>query len=278
MKKRYESVVAFILIMILYALLMLSILWMLPEESAQAAEISTEAPAETKDTSKFWTRPNLIDPPKELVVVERIQETVGAPEATTETAEIYTELATEAETTEENTEAPTPAPTETETVPEPETEASETIPETMPAPEETEIPLYSCHGLILPPSLQEYAYGILESYGMQDYYEYFLCQAYQESTYQVDQRTLNHDCWDCGLMQIREIYWSEWSAESGIVGDIMDPYDNIRMACYILSRYWQTTGDVASTISMYMSGWGGEWQEEYVRDVTGHMPYLQRIN
>jgi len=240
----------------------------------------TTVPETTKDTSLFWTRPNLIDPPKELIVVERLQDTVGAPEATEEptTEELTTEPETEPEIFTE--EATTP-PMETETAAasvEKTEEITQAEPVTAQEPAPAEVPLYSCHGLVLDPELQRFAYSLLEGYGMVCYYEYFLCQAYQESTYQADQRTLNHDCWDCGLMQIREIYWPEWSAESGIVGDIMDPYDNVRMACYILSRYWQSTGSIAETISLYMAGWGGPWQEQYVSDVTSHLPFLAKIN
>ena len=240
----------------------------------------TTVPETTKDISQFYTRPNLIEPPKELVVVDWIQETVGAPEATEEPT-IKPE--TEPETTPEISTEPetTPAPMETETAAAP-VEKTEEITQAEPVaaqePALADVPLYSCHGLVLDPDLQRFAYSLLDGYGMVCYYEYFLCQAYQESTYQADQRTLNHGCWDCGLMQIREIYWPEWSAESGIVGDIMDPYDNVRMACYILSRYWSSTGSIAETISLYMAGWGGPWQEQYVSDVTSHMSFLAKIN
>lgn len=153
-------------------------------------------------------------------------------------------------------------------------EEEETVSEAETAPE---IPIYTCHGAMLDEDLQEYIYWLLDAEGIGFYYETFLCQAFQESSYDSVQVTVNNGNNDCGLMQVREKYWDYFCGEFGYSGEILNAYDNAYIAVKLLAKYWRMYGSKEEMISHYMMGEGGAYCQKYVDDVMSHIPYLVRV-
>lgn len=139
-------------------------------------------------------------------------------------------------------------------------------------------PLYSVDGQVLAEDLQLYLYSCLERKGCAWWYEYALCQAYQESRYNtgvVNPRNLE----DKGLFQYKERYWPAVTAKYGYSNpDIFDPYVQIdvytsQIAERVVTRY----GDPWYMLSDHYTG-GFGYNQQYVNDVIQWLYKMERIN
>jgi hypothetical protein len=167
---------------------------------------------------------------------------------------------------------------EQETEPEPE-------PTTVPTDEckvttgtdETPVTFYSVNGETLNPELQRYLYSRLQEFGCEWFFRYSLCQLYQESRY--DSNAVGKRGLDCGLCQFRYPYFPSVAEEAGLFEyDIFNPVDSIYVYTYLMCKYLnETGGDVAMSLSLYYSGYGGPYSSEYVKDVTQWFETMKEV-
>lgn len=159
-----------------------------------------------------------------------------------------------------------------------ETEAVETT--ILEVTEETEepfvIPIYSVDGCVLDEQLQVELYTRLSEVGAESFYEYALCQAYQESRFNTYAEAKNG--MDKGLFQFRNIYWSSVLTEVGLGhGDIFDPYTQIFVYSRLVAKRLNARGDIWYSISDHFTG-GNGYSQKYVNEVIQWYPTLRREN
>ena len=128
-------------------------------------------------------------------------------------------------------------------------------------------PLYSVNGSQLAPEYAEFLYKKLDERGLSWWYTYALCQAYQESKfniYAVNQQNFE----DKGLFQYKERYWHAVSHRYGVGGsDICDPYAQITVYVgQIAERMPHRANDVWYILSDHYTGCYG-YSQEYVNQV-----------
>lgn len=167
---------------------------------------------------------------------------------------------------------------EQETEPEPE-------PTTVPTDEckvttgtdETPVTFYSVNGETLNPELQAYLYQRLAEFHCEFFFRYALCQIYQESRFNAAAENTNG--LDKGICQFRLPYFGELAREAGLVEyDIFNPIDSIYVYTYLMCKYLnETGGDVAMSLSLYYSGYGGPYSSEYVKDVTQWFETMKEV-
>lgn len=145
----------------------------------------------------------------------------------------------------------------------------------MPCMQEWDAPIYSVNGDILDQYIQQYLYDQLRDKGCEWWYEYALCQAYQESRFDkgcVNPRNLE----DKGLFQYKERYWAATAAQYGRPdADIFDVYAQIdvytsQIAERCVTRYcdpWYMLSD------HYTGGYG--YSQQYVNDVIQWLPTME---
>lgn len=82
-----------------------------------------------------------------------------------------------------------------------------------------------------------------------------------------------------GLCQFKARYFQDVAQEAGLVEyDIMNPIDSIYVYTWLMCKYLnETEGDVAMSLSLYFSGYGGEYAFEYVRDVTRWFDTVEEV-
>lgn len=158
-----------------------------------------------------------------------------------------------------------------------ETEAPEEIVETVAEPEVV-YPLYSVNGDMLAPQYAAFLYEKLCERGLSWWYPYALCQAYQESKfdiYAVNQQNRE----DKGLFQYKERYWHAVSNRYGVGGsDIFDPYAQIIVYVgQVAERMPLRANDVWYVLSDHYTGCYG-YSQEYVNQVTTWYWTLKKEN
>lgn len=144
--------------------------------------------------------------------------------------------------------------------------------------EEQVRPLYSVDGHVLNEDLQNFLYDCLDAKGCSWWYEYALCQAYQESRFNtgcVNPRNLE----DKGLFQYKERYWAATAAQYGYsYPDIFDPYVQIDVyTSQIADRCASRYGDPWYMLSDHYTG-GYGYNQGYVNDVTQWLYTMERLN
>lgn len=166
-------------------------------------------------------------------------------------------------------EVPTVQSSEVETSAEVESGSSEEVSEAC--------SFYSVNDETLNPELQRYLYSRLQEFGCEWFFRYSLCQLYQESRY--DSNAVGKSGLDCGLCQFRYPYFPSVAEEAGLVEyDIFNPIDSIYVYTYLMCKYLNGTGgDVAMSLSLYYSGYGGPYSSEYVRDVTQWFETMKEV-
>ena len=127
--------------------------------------------------------------------------------------------------------------------------------------------IYTVNGTLLSPDLQNYLYDQLAKYGKQHIFPISLCQLYQESRYNF--LAVAPNGLDKGLCQFRETYFPLFAQESGLVQyDIFNPIDSLYVYAYLMSKYIDMNGgDIYGALSMYFTGPGGAYCDQYVHDV-----------
>lgn len=133
----------------------------------------------------------------------------------------------------------------------------------------------------LDPLLQAYAQTVLESWGCGDFFKIFLCQAFQESHYNMNSVGVAHGGYcDWGLMQIWEAH--EHNPNSMVYELVKmhptyktDPYENIYVGLSMWKYWYDRTGDYITALGCYLSGTTTPSQE-YINHVLGHMVYLYK--
>lgn len=140
-----------------------------------------------------------------------------------------------------------------------------------------DVQLYSVNGEILNPDLQRYLYSRLQEFNCEWFFRFSLCQIFQESQY--DAHAISDDGEDMGLCQFKARYFPSVAQEAGLVEyDIMNPIDSIYVYTWLMCKYLnETEGDVAMSLSLYFSGYGGEYAFDYVRDVTRWFDTVEEI-
>lgn len=134
-------------------------------------------------------------------------------------------------------------------------------------------PIYSINGDALSKNLQIYLYCELSNRGIEWFYEYALCQIYQESRF--NHNVINSNGLDMGLCQFRITYFPKFAKEAGLYqADIMNPIDSIYVYAYLMSKYIKSTGNVNEALSKYYTG-GEYYCQTYVDDVTQWLNYLK---
>ena len=176
----------------------------------------------------------------------------------------------EAQTSEE---APTAQQTRQEEVVEAVPESSTTPAETLPPEEPTAVyqasaPLYLVEGEKLDPGVAEYLYQRLCESGIGWFYEYALCLAYQESSF--NHLAVNPNGRDFGLYQFRIEFHPtlDWS----------NPYAQTDLFVSMMAARAAAGCDACSMISRHnTSDYCPEINPVYLTQVLSHLPTLQRI-
>lgn len=142
---------------------------------------------------------------------------------------------------------------------------------------DSEYTFYTVNGFELGRDLQRYLYDRLGEFGCEWFFRYALCQIFQESQY--DDHAISDDGEDMGLCQFKARYFPSVAQEAGLVEyDIMNPIDSIYVYTWLMCKYLnETEGDVAMSLSLYFSGYGGEYAFDYVRDVTRWFDTVEEI-
>lgn len=132
----------------------------------------------------------------------------------------------------------------------------------------TECIYYTVSGIELSRDLQRYLYDRLSEFGCEWFFRYALCQIFQES--QFNAAAENPNGLDKGLCQFRITYFPYVAQEAGLVEyDVFNPIDSLYVYAYMMCKYLnETGGDVAMSLSLYHSGYGGPYSAQYVSDVT----------
>lgn len=132
---------------------------------------------------------------------------------------------------------------------------------------EKSVPYYTVNGAFLGYELSDYLYEQLESRGIEWFYEYALCQLYQESRFKAD--ATSHDGYDQGIAQLRVVYWDYFMEISGIdEADPYDPYDNLYIYTYLMNKYLRAVdGDILYALSYYNVGNTHWYNEKYANAV-----------
>lgn len=130
-------------------------------------------------------------------------------------------------------------------------------------------------------TLQEYAQNLLNEWGLIDFYKLFLCQAYQESRYNMSSIGRAHGGYhDWGIMQI-------WEGHEHNTHSIMyqvikshpnyktDPYDNIYCGLWMWKYWYEQTGDYITALGCYLTG-TTQPSQYYIECVLGHLNNLYR--
>lgn len=156
----------------------------------------------------------------------------------------------------------------------------ESVPSEMGIEVETEAEsrtVYTVNGETLNPDIQAYLYQRLAEFHCEFFFRYALCQIYQESRFNAAAE--NPNGLDKGICQFRLPYFGELAREAGLVEyDIFNPIDSIYVYTYLMCKYLnETGGDVAMSLSLYYSGYGGLYSSEYVRDVTQWFETMKEV-
>ena len=142
---------------------------------------------------------------------------------------------------------------------------------------DSEYTFYTVNGFELGRDLQRYLYDRLSEFGCEWFFRFSLCQIFQESQYKAN--AISDDGEDMGLCQFKARYFPSVAQEAGLVEyDIMNPIDSIYVYTWLMCKYLnETEGDVAMSLSLYFSGYGGEYAFDYVRDVTRWFDTVREI-
>lgn len=83
--------------------------------------------------------------------------------------------------------------------------------------ERTGTPYYSVNGMVCPYELQDYAYSLCVSFGVDWYYPYFLCLMYQESKFNQAARNYHPEdgTTDVGICQVKDRYHAAYKERFG---------------------------------------------------------------
>lgn len=164
---------------------------------------------------------------------------------------------------------PTTAAHVVEAVPESSSTEAETLPpEEPPAVYQASAPLYLVEGEQLDPGVAEYLYTRLCEAGIGWFYEYALCLAYQESSFNHLAENVNGR--DKGLYQFRVEF------HPGLAWQ--NPYAQTDLFVSMMAARAAAGCDVYSMISRHnTSDYCPEINPVYLTQVLSHLPTLQRI-
>lgn len=129
--------------------------------------------------------------------------------------------------------------------------------------------------------VQEYAQRILEEWGCRDFFKLFLCQAYQESRYNMSSIGRAHGGYhDYGIMQIWEGHAVQPNAHAYHViqqhpNYKTDPYDNVYIGLWIWHEWYKQTGDYLTALGCYLSGTIVP-DQYYISCVVSHLDFLRK--
>ena len=130
-------------------------------------------------------------------------------------------------------------------------------------------------------ALQEYIQDILTEWGCRDFYKIFLCQAYQESRYNMNSIGRAHGGYnDYGIMQIWEGHAVDPHSHAYHIiqqhpNYKTNPYDNIYIGLWIWHEWYKATGDYITALGCYLSGTIVP-DQYYISCVLYHLDFLHK--
>lgn len=128
-------------------------------------------------------------------------------------------------------------------------------------------PVYSVAGVVLDEDLQRELYFQLKSRGIEWWMKYALMMAFQESG--LNPTEIDANGLDMGLFQFRSTYWRESYAAAGLSSaDILNPYDQIYVYTYNVSKRLSSGKDIYTVISDHYTG-EQSYNANYVSTVLG---------
>lgn len=137
-------------------------------------------------------------------------------------------------------------------------------------------PIYKVDGIIIDENLQTYLMLCLRDLGHEEFYEFALCQIYQES--RGDVNAVNPNGKDKGILQFREIYWDEYRENEGLhTAAVMDPFAQIYVYTRVMARRLDGGLPVNEAISRHYTSDYGSYNEKYVADVMQWFDTLERV-
>lgn len=153
----------------------------------------------------------------------------------------------------------------------------ETLPTEAPIVTEEVYPVYRVDGVEIDRNLQRYLLTCLRNLGHEEFFEFALCQIYQES--RGDINAVNPNGLDKGLLQFREIYWPEYSEAEGLhTANVFDPYAQIYVYTRLMARRLNSGLLIQEAISRHYTSDYGEYCQRYVSDVMQWYETLERVN
>lgn len=141
--------------------------------------------------------------------------------------------------------------------------------------EEPEL-LYKVDGVVIDEGLQRFLLNQLRMLGHEEFFEYAICQIYQES--RGDVNAINPNGKDKGILQFREMYWREYADNEGLhTASVFDPFAQIYVYVRLMCRRLDSGLLVQEAISRHYTSDYGEYNARYVADVLQWYETLERI-
>lgn len=141
--------------------------------------------------------------------------------------------------------------------------------------EEPEL-LYKVDGVVIGEGLQRFLLNQLRMLGHEEFFEYAICQIYQESRGDVNAVAPNGK--DKGILQFREMYWAEYADNEGLHNaSVFDPFAQIYVYVRLMCRRLDSGLLVQEAISRHYTSDYGEYNARYVADVLQWYETLERI-
>lgn len=133
---------------------------------------------------------------------------------------------------------------------------------------------FTLNGSDFPEEYQDTLTAELGKYGIGWWAPYAVCQAYQESRFDIYAQ--NKNGLDKGLFQFRITYWNEYCSKAGMKSyDIFDAKAQIRAYAYSVATKLAAGETVEQVISDHYTG-GAYYDQTYVSDVLQWLDKFER--
>lgn len=135
---------------------------------------------------------------------------------------------------------------------------------------------YSVGGTAVDFEITMYLQEKLAQAGIEWWMPYAVCQLFQESSGDPYQKTSYGSGCDCGLFQIRDIYFGEYLTRTGAEGDIMDYRTQVNIYVSLVADRIASGATVEKVISDWTTGgYTDRICQTYVDDVLSWMNKIE---